>query len=217
MVLAQAHAIGVAGVDERIDELDAAVLRGEDRIADPVDADERPALGYRDELAGVVGVVLVADEAAAEVDALLGEHVLLHVAADRVLTVGDARQPRRDRCHARSGDHLAIVFADGVEGGDLDHPRFDARVADAVLDLVQVELGDLLRRAHAPVPRDADLLVVEARGAHDLHAGPLRDFGEELRVATEVDRARVDERAHAVVAQLFHALDGTVDARGAVP
>src|SRR5439155_2661169 len=104
-----------------------------------------------------------------------------------------------------------------VERGDLDHPRLDPGGADAVLDLVHVELGDLLRRAHGPIPRDADLLVVEAGRAHDLHARPLRDLGEELGVATEVDRARVDERAHAVVAQLLHALDGAGDARGAVP
>src|SRR5437762_14132236 len=93
------------------------------------------------------------------------------------------------------------MLAGRIAGGDLDASRLDAGLADAVVDLVQVELGDLLRRSRTPVVRNADVLEVEARRAHDLHPRLAGHLGEQLGIAAEVDRTRVDEGAHAVPGQ----------------
>ena len=98
-------------------------------------------------------------------------------------------------------------------GRRLDRAGADAGVTDAVGELAHVELGDLLRVAGPPVVRDPHRLVlgVEAGGAHDVHARPLGDLRVELRVAAELDGARVDEGAEAGVEQLGHLVDRVVD------
>src|SRR5439155_7066673 len=134
---------------------------------------------------------LVADQGPGKVGAVLGQDLLLDVTARRVLAVADDRQPRLGGGNGCAGDHLAVVLARRVARRDLDAPGLDAGLADPVLDLVQVELGDLLRRAHAPVIRNADVLQVEAGGTDDLHPGLARYLGEQLGIAAEVDRTRV--------------------------
>ena len=97
--------------------------------------------------------------------------------------------------------NLALVLAQRIAGRDLDHARVDPGRADAVLDLVEVVLRDLLFPALPPVVGDADgvMLHVEAGRADQLHAGALRNLGEQLGIASELDRARIDERADARV------------------
>src|SRR5205814_5307354 len=100
---------------------DAALVGRQHVVANAVDADER-ALGQVDELLGVLGLVLVADQAAVHVHALAGEDVLLDVAAAGVLAVADDRHARVGGGHPRPLDHLAVVLPRPVPGGDLGAP-----------------------------------------------------------------------------------------------
>src|SRR5207253_2791795 len=72
------------------------------------------------------------------------------------------------------------------------------------------------RRPHAPVPRDADVLVVEAGRAHDVHSALATGLRHQRGVTPQVDRARVDPRAQAEGGQLLHALDGQREGRVAI-
>ena len=217
MVLAEAHLVGVTRLHQCDDEVGLPVVGHEHLDADAVEAHERAPLGDGD-VAGRVGrLTLMADQAAAEVDAVLRQDVLLHVAANGVLTVADDGQARLRRSHRGGRDHLAVVLPGGIGRGDLDRARLDPGGADPVVDLVEIELGDLFGRAHPPVVRDADVLVIEARRTDDLHAGALRNLGHQLGVAAEVDRTRIDERTHPVLGQAGHALDRRLHARGPVP
>ena len=71
---------GQAVVHERRHVVGAAVVGREQLEADPVDADERAALGELADRCDVVLLVLVPDQHPAEVGARAVEDVLLHVA-----------------------------------------------------------------------------------------------------------------------------------------
>ena len=65
--------------------------------------------------------------------------------------------------------------------------------------------------AELEVRRGPHVLLVESGRADDVDAGSLRHLGHELDVATEIDRARVDQRAHAELVQLGKPLDAACD------
>src|SRR5438270_2334950 len=216
VVLTKANLVGVPGLHKRDDLVGSLVVGSQELVAAAVVADEGPTLGDAAHVIHVGRLTLVTDQGPRQVGAVLAEDLLLHVATHRVLAVADHRQPGFGGRDSGSGDDLSVVLTGRVARCDLDAARLDAGLADAVVDLVEVELGDLLRRPHPPVVRNPDVLEIEARRANDLHPRLTSDLGEELRVSTEVDRARVDERAHAVLGEPRHALHGGRDARPAV-
>jgi len=61
VVLAEAHAVGVTGLDEGDDEVGLPVVGNEHLDADAVEPHERPALGDRDVAGGVACLALVAE------------------------------------------------------------------------------------------------------------------------------------------------------------
>src|SRR5436305_2714424 len=143
VVLAEADLVGVARSDERHHLVGPLVVGSEQFVAAAVVADERAPLGNAAYVVHVGRLALVADEGAGQVGAVLGEDLLLHVAARRVLAVADDGQPGLCGGDGRGGDDLAVMLTGRVAGRDLDAPRLDAGLTDPVVDLVQVELGDL--------------------------------------------------------------------------
>ena len=81
MVLAQADARHVAGVDDRLDAVRPVLVGSQDLEADPVEPHERAAPRDLDVLVGRRGLTLVADQAAPEIHPLLLEDVLLDIAS----------------------------------------------------------------------------------------------------------------------------------------
>ena len=217
VILAQAQTIAGAGVEHRLDHLDAVVVGRQDLEPDPIDGDEGSARGDVDQLLRLLRLILVADHRAREVGAVLREHLLLDLGTDRVLAVGDDRQTRLARGDGRGRHHRSLVLGDRVARRELDDPRPDAGRPDPLLDLEQVQLGHLFRRAHAPVVRQAGFFLVETGRAHDLHPRPLGDLCHQLGVAPHLDRARIDERLHAVLFELLHPLRRHRERIGARP
>src|SRR5207253_10963896 len=81
VVLGEAEPVGMARVDDGLDAVRPLLVGGQDLVADAVEANERAPLGDRDVLGRVGGLALVAYHATIEVDTVLLEDVLLHVAA----------------------------------------------------------------------------------------------------------------------------------------
>jgi hypothetical protein len=138
------------------------------------------------------------------------EDVLLDVAVGRLLGVGEDRHAGLVLREGRAEEHAPLRRRDLDTGRGLDRAGPDAGRPDAVTQLGQIELGDLPGIAGAPVEREAraEVLGVEPRGAHDLHSRALGDLGVELRIPTELDRARVDEGPEPGGGELRHLVDG---------
>src|SRR5207245_31788 len=121
----------------------------------------------------------------------------------------------------RAQDEL-LVGRDLVGAGrDLDDAGADLGAADALGELAHEEVDHLGERvaeldAELEVGRRAEVLLVEAGGADDADAALVGHLGHPLDVAPEVDRARIEEAAHADGAQLLHALDSAREARAAL-
>ena len=79
----------------------------------------------------------------------------------------------------------------------LDERRLDVGALDAVLDLVDVDLRDLVLAAAHQRLRQV-VVGVDARGEDHLQAALVGHALAEARVAVEEHRARLDDRAHAV-------------------
>ena len=147
-----------------------------------------------------------------------GEDVELLDAHRALVGVRGDRRPGREVRGRGGAQHELLVGRDLVRAGrNLDDAGPDAGRADALGQLVDEEVGHLLHRvaelgAEFEVRRRTVVLLVETGGADDPHAALLGDRRHELDVATQVDRARVEERAHAELAQLEHAVDADLGA-----
>ena len=155
-------------------------------------------------VAAILHLVDVTQRDPLDRDAGLGQEADLPKRAGPGLAVrvdGHAGPPvgRRRRAEDR---HVAIGGA-VLAAGDLDDPgpnrrpvddraRVVARV-DAHLDIRHEQVRQLvLRRAQAPMRRAVELLVVKARGSHEVDVAPPRQLREHLRVAPAIGRHGVD-------------------------
>ncbi len=186
--------------------------------ADAVEADIGAGLDDAAVIGGVGIAAAMADQAAMRRDAALAERPRLLGAAHAVLRVGDDRHARRALRDAGGIEELAFERRDRRRAGrHLDRAGPHAGVADAVGDLADVELRNFFGGTRAPVDRQAHRLEIEARGAHHVHLGFLRDLRHQRGVAAELDRAGIDEGADTVLlAQLAQALDRLGDETRAV-
>src|SRR6185369_3542627 len=101
-------------------------------------------------------------------------------------------------------------------GRDLDRARPDPGVADPLADLLYIDGGNVLDRELAKRVRDPFRLEVSPRRTDDSEPAPLRQLGQELDVATEIHRARVDERSDPEIAELLQLVDAARHGLGAV-
>ena len=90
--------------------------------------------------------------------------------------------------------HLLDVLGDSrLVGGALDERRLDLGSLDALLDVVDEDLGDLVRVARDEERRQV-VVGVDAGAGDDSEAGCLRDSAHEAHVAAEEHRAWVGDR-----------------------
>ena len=185
--------------------------------AEAVEADVGAAVGQGLLVGVVVAAVAVADDQAGGRQPLTRGDIDLVVPAGAVLGVGDQRHACRLGRLGRGGENLALIVRHlALAGGDLDHAAMDAGGGDAVLDLPLEALGDLVHRHLVEGVGDPHRLDVGAGGADQAHAALLRDFGDELDVAAQVHRARVDHRPNPVGMQLLEGVDRPLDGFGAL-
>ena len=187
-------------------------------MPDAVEADIGAAVDDAAVVGGIGVAAAMADQAAVGADATGGKQLLLLGRGAAVLRVGDDRHAGRLLRDAGGGEELLLERGDGGRAGrDLDGAGLHAGVVDAVGDLADVKFGDLVDGAGTPVHRQPHLLEIEAGGADDVHAGLFRNLLHHRDVAAELDRAGIDEAAHAVLgAQLHEAPHCLLDEFGAI-
>jgi hypothetical protein len=163
----------------------------------------------------------MADDHRTRVDALAFQDVELRGAHRASIGVGRDRRAGRPVCMRRRPQHGFLVrrHLPGA-GRHLDDAGPDAGAVDPLGELAHEELGHLAEGV-APVTAELEVggrplfLLVETGRAHDADTARGGHLGHELDVASEVDRARIDERAHAVGFELLHPLDAAGDALAA--
>src|SRR4051812_2029588 len=180
VVLTQAHLVGVPGLDKRHHLVGSLVVGSQELVAAAVVADKRPALGDAADVIHIGRLTLVTDQGPRQVDAVLAEDLLLHVAPHRVLAVADHRQSGFGGRDSRSGDDLSVVLTGRVARRDLAPPGFEAGAPAAVFDRGEEKPGPPRPRPPPPVVRNPDVLEIEARRANDLHPRLTSDLREEL-------------------------------------
>ena len=119
--------------------------------------------------------------------------------------------------HAASRNLCSSAVIAGAPVATLIAPALTPVVPMPLRDLADIQFGDFLHRARAPVDRQAHFLEIEPRGADHIHFGLFGNLPHQRGVAAKFDRAGIDEAAHAMfVAQLLQAPNRLRDEAGAV-
>ena len=106
-------------------------------------------------------------------------------------------------------DLLDVLVDPGLVGGALDERGLDVGALDALLDVGDEHVGDLLGGA-AEEELGQVVVGVDAGAGDDLQAGLLGDAAHELDVAAEEHRRRIADRLHAELDRRRCGLDGGV-------
>ena len=124
--------------------------------------------------------------------------------------VGHDRGAGADAGLGRGAVQLLDVLVDaGLVGGALDEGRLDLGALDPLLDVVDVEIGDLLGAATHQEHRQV-VVGVDAGAGDDLQARLLGDPAHEGHVAPQEHRGRLDDRPHAQLARAASRFDRDV-------
>src|SRR2546427_3489375 len=203
------HLLLVAAAEQRDQRGDAQLVGKDDLQTEAIEGEKRTLV----EDAGVVRqigpVVRVTDADAVRLHAFGEENLQLLVAERAVIGVRDDRYAGRLLCPRGGAQQAFLVWLDrALASGALDEAGLDAGCTDAVLDLLLVELGDFGDEIDAEAGteaemRAAEVLLVVTRRADHVHAGLLRALRHELRIASEIVGAGVDERLDAEALQLL--------------
>src|ERR1700733_4111267 len=111
------------------------------------------------------------------------------------------------RARGGSKAHLFVLGDLAFPGRALDDAGFDASIADAAVNLVDLDRRDVLDAPLLEVGGVAEVFLVQSRGADYSHARRGSHLGHEGHVAADVHRARIDEGLEAEVADFLEALD----------
>src|SRR5580658_3788873 len=93
-------------------------------------------------------------------------------------------------------------------GRGFDDAGLDASLADALGQLMDVDISDIVGADGAKMLWDAERVVVEAGGNDDAHPGFRGDFGGKFGIAAEFHRTRIHEAVDAEILDLLHPIDG---------
>src|SRR5580704_9149726 len=148
------------------------------------------------------------DNHAVEVGALRRENLELLAAHRAVVSMRrDGRAGRLVRARGGSEAHLFVLGDLAFAGRALDDAGFDAGVADAAVNLADIDRRDVVDAPLLEVGGVAEVFLVQSRRADYSHARRGGHLGHEDYVAADVHRARIDEGLEAEVADFLEALD----------
>src|SRR6204780_3944916 len=119
----------------------------------------------------------------------------------------DGSAGRLVRARGGAEAHLFVLSDLAFAGRALDDAGLDAGVADAAVNLADIDRRDVVDAPLLEVRGVAEVLLVQSRGADYSHARRSSHLGHEGHVAADVHRARVDEGLEAEVADFLEALD----------
>src|SRR5258706_2021462 len=109
------------------------------------------------------------------------------------------------------GDRSIDRHSGDAAGRGLDDAGLDPGLADALGQLLDIDLGDVVGSEHPEMLWDTERVIVEASGDDDAHAGFLRHLGGELRIAAEFHWAWIDETLDPEILDLLHPIDRLAD------
>ena len=180
--------VGIPQLAEFGDILYVDIIRRDDVQADTVEADVYPLREDRLVVFDVPGIGHVAYHDLFQIGTLFDEQFGLLDPAGRTVRVGDDGHARGLLGHNRGLQDTCLIGRYLAPGADLDHPRLDAALADALGDLFDKEFGYHLGDVSAPdyprlpIGRRSFVLGIEAGGADDIDARLLGQLFVELRV-----------------------------------
>src|SRR5262249_50369892 len=171
--------------------------------AEAIHPDRAPALHQPAQIREGVGVTAVADDDAAQVNALLRKDRLLRVARAASGPGGGRKRHtgRLLRAYRGAEDVLDQRCYAGRVGGALDDGGLYTTRADALRDVADEEVRHRVDAVRTEVPRRHP---PHPGGDEHLHRGPTRHGDEQVNIAAEVDGGQVDDRADAARVELGH-------------
>ena len=125
--------------------------------------------------------------------------------------VGHHRHAGPDRGARRRAVDLLDALVDArLVGGALDERRLDVGSLDALLDVVDEQVRDVVLRAVEQELRQV-VVGVDARARDDLQPGLVREPLRRRHVAPEQHRRRLDDRLHPVPLDRLGRLEGQLE------
>src|SRR5271154_280030 len=125
----------------------------------------------------------------------------------------DRRAGRLMRARSSPQAHIFVLRDLALAGRALDDAGFDAGVADALVDLADIDRRDVVDAPLLEVRGVAQVFLVKSGRADNSHARRRRRLRHEVHVAADIHRARIDERLEAEVAHLLEPLDAVPERR----